>query len=158
LDLCDAKWRAIEIDSEGWRVVNEPPVRFRRTIGMLPIPEPVRGGSINELKDHIRLNERDDPHGYGFVLLVSSLLAVLGGRRPYPILAFTGEQGTGKSTLADMLRRLVDPHTAALRTLPRDVGDLYVMAINGHVLIFDNLSGISPDISDALCRLSSGGG
>src|SRR5262249_3678850 len=40
----------------------------------------------------------------------------------------------------------------------RDVGDLYVMAINGHVLVFDNLSGISPDISDALCRLSTGGG
>jgi hypothetical protein len=28
---------------------------------------------------------------------------------------------------------------------------------NGHVLAFDNLSGLSPWLADALCRLASGG-
>ena len=91
-------------------------------------------------------------------LAVSWLLAILRGRGPYPILALTGEQGTGKSLTADMLRSLLDPHTASLRSLPRDTRDLYVAAINGHVLVFDNLSGVSTEISDALCRLSTGGG
>jgi hypothetical protein len=38
------------------------------------------------------------------------------------------------------------------------VRDLYISAINGHILAFDNLSSISGEISDALCRLSTGGG
>jgi hypothetical protein len=31
LDLCDETWRAVEIASTGWRVIDRPPVRFRRT-------------------------------------------------------------------------------------------------------------------------------
>jgi hypothetical protein len=30
LDLCDSAWRAVEIDTEGWRIVDRPAVRFRR--------------------------------------------------------------------------------------------------------------------------------
>ena len=32
-----------------------------------------------------------------------------------------------------------------------------IAANNGHLLAFDNLSGLPPWISDALCRLASGG-
>ncbi len=34
LDLTDGAWRAVEIDVAGWRVVDEPPVCFRRAAGM----------------------------------------------------------------------------------------------------------------------------
>src|SRR5262249_11102300 len=30
LDLGDPSWRVIEIDADGWRIVEDPPVRFRR--------------------------------------------------------------------------------------------------------------------------------
>ena len=33
LDLCDQAWRAVEIDSEGWRIVNRPAPKFRRSRG-----------------------------------------------------------------------------------------------------------------------------
>ena len=33
LDLCDETWRAVEIDATGWRVIDNPPVRFRRAAG-----------------------------------------------------------------------------------------------------------------------------
>ena len=46
LDLGDAIWRAVEIDATGWRVIDNPPVRFRRAAGMKPLPVPVAGGSI----------------------------------------------------------------------------------------------------------------
>jgi hypothetical protein len=152
LDLCDDAWRAAEIDDDGWRIVDNPTVRFRRTRGMLPIPDPVSNGDVHELKKHINVGDT------AFVLIVSWLLAILRGCGPYPILAFTGEQGTGKTLAAEMLRSLLDPHTAPLRSLPRDTRDLYVAAMNGHILVFDNLSNISPEISDCLCRLSTGGG
>jgi hypothetical protein len=41
LDLCDTTWRAVEIDTNGWRVIDRPPVRFRRAAGMKPLPMPV---------------------------------------------------------------------------------------------------------------------
>ena len=49
LDLCDKSWRAVEIDVTGWRVIDNPPVRFRRASGMKPLPMPVKGGSIETL-------------------------------------------------------------------------------------------------------------
>jgi hypothetical protein len=33
LDLGDETWRAVEIDTTGWRVIDNPPVRFRRAAG-----------------------------------------------------------------------------------------------------------------------------
>src|SRR6185437_4707130 len=35
---------------------------------------------------------------------------------------------------------------------------LYIAAGNGYLLVFDNVSHLSPWLSDALCRLASGGG
>jgi hypothetical protein len=152
LDIGDETWSAVEIDAEGWRIVQTPKARFRRPPGMQPLPAPRLGGSIDELRKHVNLS--DD----AFVLAVGWLLHVLRGRGPYPILALNGEQGAGKTTAADTLRRLVDPQAAGVRAMPRDVRDLAIAANNAHILCFDNLSGISADTSDALCRLSSGGG
>ena len=50
LDLCDEAWRAVEIDVTGWRVIDNPPVRFRRAAGMQPLPIPASGGSIETLR------------------------------------------------------------------------------------------------------------
>jgi len=57
-----------------------------------------------------------------------------------------------------MLRALIDPNCAPVRTLPREERDLFIATNNGHVLAFDNLSGFPPWLSDTLCRLASGGG
>ena len=153
LDLANATWQAVEIDSEGWRVIDTPPVRFRRAAGMLPLPHPVAGGGIDELRPF--LNVRSDNE---FSLVVSWVLAALRDRGPYPVLALFGEHGTAKTTFANILRSLIDPSTLPLRTLPRDDRDLFIAAVNGHVLGFDNISSLADWISDTLCRLSTGGG
>jgi hypothetical protein len=38
LDLADEFWRCIEIGPNGWRIAEDPPVRFRRSAGMQPLP------------------------------------------------------------------------------------------------------------------------
>jgi len=153
MDLADTKWRAIEIDQDGWRIVDTPPVRFRRASGMLPLPEPARGGKLDALRPHLNVSGDED-----WVLTVAWLLAALKPEGPYPVLALNGEQGSAKSTFAGVLRSLVDPNTVPLRSLPREDRDLFIAASNGHVLLFDNISGLSPWIADTLCRLSTGGG
>lgn len=77
LDLCNEIWGAVEIDCDGWRIVDEPPVRFRRTPGMLPLPVPVKGTTLDELKKHLNVNQD------GYVLAVSWVLASLRGSGPY---------------------------------------------------------------------------
>jgi hypothetical protein len=152
LDLADEHWRAVAIGADGWRVVECPPVRFRRPPGMLPLPVPERGGSIDALRSFLNLSNRND-----FVLIVAWLLAALRSGGPYPLLAISGEQGSAKTVLSKLLRALVDPNAAPVRALPREERELMIAANNGHLLAFDNLSGLSPWLSDALCRLASGG-
>ena len=79
-------------------------------------------------------------------------------RGPYPVLALFGEQGTAKSTFAKILRLLIDPNTMPSRAPPREDRDLFIAAVNGHVLVFDNVSDLAEWICDTLCRLSTGGG
>ena len=152
LDLCNEAWQAVEITNVGWRVIDNPPVRFRRAAGMEPLPTPVGGGSIEALRSYLNVQSDND-----FVLVVAWALAVLRNRGPYPVIVLSGEQGSAKSTFSAILRSLLDPNTAPLRTLPREDRDLFIAAKHGHVLAFDNISGLSPWISDALCRLATGG-
>jgi len=153
LDLTDETWRAVEIDVSGWRVINDPPVRFRRAAGMKPLPIPVPGGSVSTLRSFLNLKSDTD-----FVLVVAWLLACLRNRGPYPVIVLSGEQGSAKSTFSAILRAMIDPNTAPLRALPREDRDLFITASNGHVLAFDNVSGLPAWISDTLCRLATGGG
>ena len=153
LDLGGTDWRAVEIDADGWRVIDNPPVRFRRSAGMQPLPVPKSGGTVGTLKLFLNVKSDED-----FVLAVAWLLATYRDRGPYPVLAVAGEQGSAKSTFTAILRSLIDPNTAPLRALPREDRDLFIAASNGHLLAFDNVSGLPAWISDTLCRLASGGG
>jgi hypothetical protein len=153
LDLGDETWSAVEIDVNGWRVIDNPPVRFRRSSGMKPLPTPLSGGSVAALRSFLNVQSDAD-----FVLVVAWTLAVLRDHGPYPILVLSGEQGSAKSTFSAILRALIDPNTSPLRALPHGDRDLFIAANNGHVLAFDNVSGLPAWISDTLCRLATGGG
>jgi hypothetical protein len=160
IDLCDEDWQAIEIDEDGWRIVDEVPVRFRRAAGMLPLPIPERGGNIAVLRKYLNLTtakgagSADDK----FVLIVCVILAYMRARGPFPVLALTGPEGTCKTTLAAIIKALTDPNASALRALPREDRDLFIAATIGWVLAFDNVSYLPDWISDTLCRLATGGG
>jgi len=56
-----------------------------------------------------------------------------------------------------MLKALIDPNVAPARALARDERELMIAANNSHVLTFDNVSGLAGWLSDALCRIASGG-
>jgi hypothetical protein len=152
LDLADEVWHAVEISRRGWRVIGRPPVRFRRPAGMLALPVPQRGGSIASLASLLNLDSHDQ-----LVLVVGWLLATLRPAGPYPLLAVVGEQGSAKSVLSKLLKTLIDPNAAPVRTLARDERELMITASHNQILAFDNLSSLPPWLSDALCRIATGG-
>jgi hypothetical protein len=153
LDLCDGGWLAVRIDTAGWQVVSNPPVRFRRSPGQMQLPLPESGGSLELLREFLNLASEED-----FCLVLSWLCAAFRPHGPFAILALHGEQGTAKSTLSRMLRALLDAYKAPLRTCPRDERDVQIAAANSHLVAIDNISKMEPWLSDALCRLSTGGG
>lgn len=152
LDLGDPDWRAVEVTTSGWRIVENPPIRFRRAPAMLPLPVPVKGGTVAELNPFLNVARQDKALVYAWIV------AALRPRGPYPILNLHGEQGSAKSTMARVIRALLDPYKAPLRAAPRDERDLQITAKNSHVIALDNMSYLKPWLSDALCRLATGGG
>src|SRR5262249_40528550 len=153
-DRAEGAGGAMKMDEGGGGVVENPPVYFRRSNGMKPLPEPVAGGSLNDDLKPL-LNVRADSE---FVLNVAWLLAALRPSGPYPLLALTGEQGSAKTMRANLLRASVDPNSVPLRALPRSEHDVFIAARNSHVLAYDNASGLPDWLSDTFCRLATGGG
>ena len=154
IDLCTEERNAVEIGADGWRVVDSAhvPVCFRRSGTMLPLPLPEKGGSLDELRDFI--NAKDDD---SFILIVSWLVAATNPEGPFPILLLSSEHGSGKSSAGRFLKLLLDPDQVPKLGVPeRDA--LFNTAVHHLVLNYDNLSDVKEDLSDQLCRLSTGGG
>jgi len=154
LDLANAARQVMEIDAYGWRVLDISPVKFKRSESMRPLPEP-RKGKLDTARDFLNLGPDDDAV---WTLFAACLLQMFRGDSHYPPLVIYGEHGSAKTTAARMYRRLIDPNKSDLRSPPKNETDLYIQAMNGWVLGYDNLSGLPPWLSDALCRISTGGG
>ena len=152
IDLADDRWRVLEVTGAGWRVLDRSPVPFVRRAGMAPLPEPQRGGSVAELRKFVNVADAE------FRLVVAWLLGALGGRGPFAVLILQAEQGAGKSTVGRVLRALVDPADVPLKAPPRTADDWVIAAAVSYVLALDNLSGLTNDQSDVLCRLATGAG
>lgn len=161
IDLGDEERNAVEITPEHWRVVRNPPVRFRRTGTMDSLPWPVEGGDLHELRKFLNAQADDD-----WCAMVAWLVGAFNPKGPYSALLIQGEKGSAKTTQTSILRSLIDPcigdesdpDAGYKRGSPKDEDALVLTAQNNWVLSLDNLSfGVSGWLSDALCRVATGG-
>ena len=156
LDMCDPGWRVIEITQGGWRILDKSPVNFRRLKGMLPLPIPVDGGSVEDLRPHLNLPEGEEGER-AWKLIVGWMMGAL-SPGPYPVAVFQAEQGAAKSFTCRTIKNTIDPTLAPIRTPPREERDLVIACVHSHVVAYDNLSGVPDWLSDALCRVATGAG
>lgn len=159
IDLCDEEWRVVRVTAEKWSVIDakDSPVRFRRNKRSTPLPEPAEGGTIEDLRPFLNLGEGEEGED-AFILIAGWLVSCFRPDYPFAILAFSGEPGTAKSTNSRFLKRSVDPGVGQLQSIPRNEQDLMIAAKNNWVIAIDNISHIPDWLSDALCRLATGGG
>ena len=150
IDLCNENWEVIRIDNSGWKVIKESPVYFTRNGNMKPLPIPKPYGNIDMLIKHLNIDIVDLPLIVGWLIM-----SLQKGSGAYPILILNGTAGTGKTTASRMLRSLIDPNKCDLLSKPK-TEDLRVIGANHHVFAFDNLSGISNNMSDSICKISTG--
>ena len=151
LCLYDKEHRVIEIDAEGWSIINEheAPVLFiPSSSGAIPVPE--RGGSINDLREFMNVNDDD------FRLIVGWLLASLNPDVDRPILWVNGEKGYGKTGLTNLLKKLIDPDATGALAPVNSVRDFKVVASSRYIVGLDNISKITKKWSDTFCRMVTG--
>ncbi len=156
IDMCGDDWRVIEITNDGWKILHssETPVYFIRNDDMEGFPEPIENGKLSELMPLLKkyFNVSDDASK----LILTYLLAGLGIATRCAILSVKGEQDSGKSTALEFIRKLIDPSATAICAAPKTERDLAAIARDSKVMMFDNVSNITQDISDALCRYQYG--
>lgn len=150
LDLGDHTGDAVTVTTDGW-AIGQAPVNFRRSGKPQSLPRPT-AADFGPIWNYVNAAREDRP------LVAAWLLAALRPHGPYPIMLLIGEQGTGKSVSTRSLKRLTDPSAVMLRPPPREDRDLQVAAVSSWCVALDNLSGLNPQLSDCLCRLSTGGG
>ena len=143
----------VEISAAGWQNGATQVAKFWRPKGMNELPKPESGGTIYTLRKYLNIRSDSD-----FRLLIAWLLTAYNPEIPCPILVLQGEQGSAKSTTAKVLRSLVDPNGALIRSAPKNEEDLIVQAQHSHIICLDNLSGLKDWLSDALCRVCTGSG
>lgn len=150
VDLGTADGKALEVTAQGWTQIDRPPIIFRRNELTAEMISPITGGNLNLLRQFANVSDES------FQLLVGWMVAVIRDI-PRPILLPMGAQGTGKSALAKRVVSLLDPSPAPLGS-PPDINAWQDIASASHIVAIDNISRISPDLSDALCRAVTGDG
>ena len=159
LDLGNPQFQVVEIAAAGWKVNSGVDVLFERSCSAIPIPVPIQPTSpdaqswhpLNVLRSVLNLPSRAD-----WLRCLAWLMAALRPFGPFPALILQGPPGSGKTFAARILRSIFDPNPSSLTAIPSSVRELLPLVRHNWILAFDHLSSLTPQLTDALCRLSSG--
>lgn len=150
IDIGDETGRCIRVTAAGWEIAERATAHFYRTAITLPMAEPERGGTLDELWTVMNVEQRDRP------LILAYAITTLMPDREAPILMANGPKGSGKSSIARALTGLCDPTVGATRTPPTSPDQWSVSAAGSRIVAVDNVSAISVWLSDAFCRATTG--
>lgn len=154
IDLGQKDGSMAVIEGGKWKITKKPipGVVFRRTHMTSAMPTPVRGGSLDELRNFLNVTDE------GWELARSWMACALRSDIPVPVLTVTGRQGAAKTTAGRLIVGIVDPNPSetGLYRPPKKVEDWPTVASGSRVVGMDNLSRIGEELSDALCRAVTG--
>ncbi|MAG44499.1 hypothetical protein CL633_01285 [bacterium] len=147
-DLGD--WRAVRINSKGWKIVKNPPVLFKKLGHQRPQTEPVKAGNIRDILRFVNISQADQ------ILLLTYLVVALIPDIPRVILVIFGDPGSAKTTFFELLKSIIDP--SQMETLPLIKNQRELMQLFAHhfALFFDNLSYFPDRISDEISMACTG--
>jgi hypothetical protein len=159
IDCADTFNSAIKISADGWEKVDDPPILFKRFKHQKSLVFPVKHESLDDARiavkkffSHVNVSEENK------LMLLCIIISYLVAKIAHPILAVYGQQGSAKSSLFKFIRRLVDPSSIELLTLPHKKDEIIQQMYHHHLVFYDNLSFFSAEFSDVCCRAVTGTG
>jgi hypothetical protein len=152
-DLTNEKWQAVKITKDGWEIVNDPPILFKRYAHQIPQILPTQNGDFTKLRQFLNIaNEAD--RQLAEIYLLSNFVSDI----PHPIPILYGPQGAFKSTFFRIIRKLCDPSIVELLPPPKDHSTYAQLCAHHWCVFLDNLSYLPEWLSDAICRTVTGEG
>lgn len=148
-DLTNQKYEVVEISDQTWKIITSNKVLFKRYNDQKPQCYPKRGGKIKKLFDYV--NIKSDKLLF-IVYLISCFIEDI----QHPLLILHGESGHGKSTVSKILKELIDPNRYNLLSIPKKEEDFFLNMERNWFVPFDNISKISEEMSNNLCKVVTG--
>ncbi len=152
-DLTNSKWQIVKIAKEGWEIVDNPPTIFKRYPHHKEQVTPSKNGDVKLFLNYI--NVANPEHQ---LLLLIFLISCFIPDFPHVMLVVFGAQGSSKSTLSKLARLVVDPSLIEVASFPHSQRELIQALAHHYFLFFDNVSHITEEESDTLCKAITGGG
>ena len=155
IDMSDDKWRAIKVTAQGWQIVDNPPILFKRHSHQKPLVEPKSNGDPKAFLDFINIKKGDENTK---LLLLCTVISYLIPMIPHIIIIGYGIQGSGKTFFFKIARSVIDPSAVEVLTLPRDERERVQQLDHHWCAFYDNVTRLPSWMSDTLCRAATGGG
>lgn len=154
IDMGDPCWQVIHVTQDGWSIRLPPKPLFRRYAHQKPLPTPISGGRIKDLFKFVNIKD-----SYNRILYATSIICYMVPEIEKPVLNVFGPYGSGKSFALELIKHLIDPSITPLLALNKTDEKERVKNLDDHYCaFFDNISYLSQDISDELCRAVTGMG
>jgi hypothetical protein len=130
-------------------------VLFYRPATSAPMAYPAEVGDYKLLKKYVNISDES------FLLYLAFVTYTLAHAKEvgvvFVFLYLIGGQGAGKSALTKATMRVIDPSVVGVQRLPKQIKDLAIASQTAHVLPFDNLRELKPEMSDVMCTMSTRG-
>ncbi len=152
-DLGNENWSAVRINKSGWSIVENTPILFRKKQHINEQVLPEKEGDPWKFIEFVNV---EDEHQK--TLLMVYLISLFIPEINHAILVLNGGPGTAKTTLMKYIRKLVDPSQIPVMNFPRDERQLIQTFDHHYCSFFDNVSKISKNQSNHLCKAATGVG
>ncbi|MBQ2663715.1 MAG: hypothetical protein IJG16_06150 [Clostridia bacterium] len=150
-DLNDKLLQYVKIDENGWEILEGNTDYFSYNPIETEQVVPKHGGDIDLLRKYVNFSDE------GWILFKAYLVSCFYEGIQHPLMNVNGVWGSGKSTVAKLVKSLVDPAKHLLTDMPTAKKDFVVTLISSYYMAFDNLSKLTPKQSDMICKCITGG-
>jgi len=151
-DLTNSSCEMVVITKEGWKIEAIDSPIFKREKHQVPqeIPKFVGGEKLSQLFGIFNFDKENK------LLCMVWLVSAFVYKMPHALLIVVGEKGSSKSTFVKLLKKLVDPSVIETISLISNQNEFAQQLAHNYFVALDNISYLSPEISDMICRAITG--
>jgi hypothetical protein len=128
-------------------------VRFQFDVSMGELPVPRPGRTIATLWKSVRVQRIQDRH-----IVCGFIVGCFAQHGPFSGLAVYGQYGSSKSLMLELVASLVDPSKVSPGTMSDSEENTLIHAQRAALLPYDNLTDLTDDQANTLCRVVQGAG